>query len=59
MELNELEGGRSMMKSMEMEDHGNGRIKQWLKECMWPMVKIFCMCTKSHDPKLLHMIPHL
>jgi hypothetical protein len=26
MELNDLEGGRSMMKSMEMEDHGIGRI---------------------------------
>jgi hypothetical protein len=26
MELNELEGGRSVMKSMEMEDHANGRI---------------------------------
>jgi hypothetical protein len=26
MELNELEGGKSMMKSMEMEDHGIGGI---------------------------------
>jgi hypothetical protein len=26
MELNESKGGRSMMKSMEMEEHSNGRI---------------------------------
>jgi hypothetical protein len=26
MESNELKGGRSMMKSMEMENHGDGTI---------------------------------
>jgi hypothetical protein len=41
MESNESKGERSMMKSMEIKDHGDGG----LKKPMWSIMKIICMCT--------------